>query len=174
MSRRNLRSQVDDLRQEKERLEVENAHLQETLQAEVNPLREENKRLQEENKTTAALGETQLEEERGETEKLLEEQRQVYEELQAELSNAVDRGNALEDRCSLEDKLLQMIEESEVERLKAVNAVRSKYEETLLPPMQELQWQVQKLQELQSPTSAPGDGNLLNQMSRYLKKPLAQ
>ena len=51
-----------------------------------------------------------------------------------------------------------MIEESEVERLKAVDAVRSKYEETLLPQMQELQRQVQKLQESQSPTSAPGDG----------------
>ena len=105
MSRRNLRLQVDDLKQEKERLEAESAHLQETLQAEVDRLCE-NKRLQEENKTTAALGETQLEEERGETEKLLEEQRQLYEDLQAELSDTVDRGNALEDRCSsLEDKL---------------------------------------------------------------------
>ena len=66
MSRRNLRSQVDDLRQEKEYLEAENSHLQDTLQAEVNRLRE-NKRVQEENKATAALGETQLEEEQGKT-----------------------------------------------------------------------------------------------------------
>ena len=89
MSRRNLRSQVEDLRQEKERLEAENAHLQETLQAEVNRLHE-NKHVQEENKTTAALGETQLEEERGETEKLLEEQRQLYEDLQAELTLSIE------------------------------------------------------------------------------------
>ena len=47
-----------------------------------------------------------------------------------------------------------MIKESEVEWLKAVNAVCSKCEETLLPQMQELKRQVQKLQ---SPTSAPGD-----------------
>ena len=139
MSRRNLRSQVDVLREEKERLEAENAHLQETLQAEVNRLRKENERLQEEKKTTPALGETQIEEECGESEKLLEEQRQLYEDLQAELSDAVDRGNALEDKCSsLEDKLLQIMEESEVEQLKAVDAVRSRYEETLLPQMQEL------------------------------------
>ena len=69
ISRGNLRLQVDDLRQEKERLEAENAHLQGTLQAEVNRLCEENERLQEEKNTTATRGETQLEEERSETEK---------------------------------------------------------------------------------------------------------
>ena len=161
MSRlRNLRSQVDDLKQEKDRLEAENAHLKETLQAEVDRLREENERLQEESDATAVRGETRLEEERSETEKLLEEQRQLYEDLQAELAEAVERGNSLEDRCSsLEDKMLQMIEESQVERLKAVDAIRTKYEETLLPQMQELQQQVRKLQESQSRTSAPAEEN---------------
>ena len=57
-----------------------------------------------------------------------------------------------------------MIEESEVERLKAVNAVHSKYQETLLP---------QKLQESTLPVLLDME-NLLNQISRYLKKPLAQ
>ena len=108
MSRlRNLRSQVDDLKQEKDRLEAENACLKETLQAEVDCLREENERLQEESDPTAARGETRLEEERSETEKLLEEQRQLYEDLQAELAEAVERGTSLEDRCSsLKDKML--------------------------------------------------------------------
>ena len=104
MSRRSLRSQVDDLRQEKECLEAENVHLQETLQAEVNRLYEENEHLQEENRTTATRKDTQLEKERNENEQLLEEQRQLYKDLQAELADTVDRGNALEDRCSsLED-----------------------------------------------------------------------
>ena len=86
---------------------------------------------------------------------MLEEQRLLYEDLQAELADAVERGNSLEDRCSsLENKMLQMMEESEVERLKAVDAIRMKYEETLLLQMQELQQQVQKLQESQSKTSA--------------------
>ena len=93
---------VKRFKQEKERLEAENAHLQETLQAEVNRLREENERLQEENRAAAASprSDAPLEEERSEAEKLLEEQRQLYEALQAELADAVDRGNALEDWCS--------------------------------------------------------------------------
>ena len=174
----NLRSQVDDLKQEKDRLEAENAHLKETLQAEVDRLREENERLQEESDATAARGEMRLEEERSETEKLLEEQRQLYEDLQAELAEAVERGTSLEDRCSsLEDKMLQMIEESQVERLKAVDAISTKYEETLLPQMQELQQQVWKLQESQSRTTVPVlllRKTLLNLISSYLRKPLAQ
>jgi hypothetical protein len=36
-----------------------------------------------------------------------------------------------------------------------VDAIRTKYEETLQPQMQELQRQVQKLQESQGHTSAP-------------------
>ena len=44
--------------------------------------------------------------------------------MQAELAEAVDRGNALEDRCSsLEDRILQVMEEAQVERLKAVDTV---------------------------------------------------
>jgi hypothetical protein len=71
-------------------LEAENAHLKETLQAEVDRLREVNERLQEESDATAARGETWLEEERNETEKLLKEQRQMYEDLQTELADAVE------------------------------------------------------------------------------------
>ena len=148
---------------------AENAHLKETLQAEVDRLREENERLQEESGATVACGET---EERSEAEKLPEEQRQLYEDLQAELAEAVERGNSLEDRCSnLEDKMLQMIEESQVERLKAVDTIRTKYEETLL---QELQQQVRELQELQSLPVPLLRKTRLIQMSRYLRKPLAQ
>ena len=96
---RNLRLQVDDLRQEKECLEAENAYLKETLHAEVDRLREKNERLQEESNATAAHGETQLEEERSETENLLEEQRQVYKDLQAELADAIEQGNSVEGKC---------------------------------------------------------------------------
>ena len=68
---------------------------------------------------------------------MLEEQGQLYKDLQAELADAVGRGNSLEDRySSVEDKMLQMMEESQVERLKAVDAIRTKYEETLLPQVQ--------------------------------------
>ena len=56
------------MRQEKDGLEAENAHLKETVQAEVDPLCKENKCLQEESNATAACSETQLEEERSETE----------------------------------------------------------------------------------------------------------
>ena len=73
------------------------------------------------------------------------------------MADAVERGNSLEDRCSiLEDKMLQMMEESQVERLNAVDDTRMKYDMLL----QELQQQVQKLQESQSCTSAPEEEEL--------------
>ena len=60
---------------------------------------------------------------------------------------AVKRGNSLEDQCSsLEDRLVQVLEEGEVERRKAVEAARSKFKETLLQQVQELQRQVAALQ----------------------------
>ena len=59
----------------------------------------------------------------------------------------MDRGNELEDHCaSLEDRLLQVIEEAKTEWLKAVDAVCTKYEDTLLQQVQELQHQLQQLQ----------------------------
>ena len=87
-----MRSQLDELRKEKESLEAENARLQEsdtTLQAELDRVREENRRLQEERLTDEAAGEAADEPaggERNEAETLLEEQRQLYKDLQAELA----------------------------------------------------------------------------------------
>ena len=112
------------------------------MQAELERVREENRQLQEER-----ARETDDGTERHEMEMLLEEQRQLYEDLQAELGEAVDRSTGLEDKCcSLEDQLVKVMEESELERLKAVNAIRSKYEETFMQQVQELQKQVQELQ----------------------------
>jgi hypothetical protein len=45
----------------------------------------------------------------------------------------------------LEDQLVKVIEESEIEQLKAVDAMR-KYEETFMQQVQELQKQVRVLQ----------------------------
>lgn len=67
--------------------------------------------------------------------------------MQTELVEAIKRGNMLEDRCaSFEDRLIQVMEEAEAERLKAVDAVRAKYEDTLTQQVQELQRQMQQLQ----------------------------
>ena len=128
----------------KEPLEAENARLQEgeaTLQAELEHVREENRQMQDEGEAGgAAYGEHHEME-------TLEEQRQLYEDLQAELGEAVEHSTSLEDRCcSLEDQLVKVIEESELERLKAVDAIRSKYEETFMQQVQELQKQVRELQ----------------------------
>ena len=125
-------------------MEVENAHLQEndtSLQAELNRLKEENRWLQGERETEEAASE-----EEHEMETLLEEQRQLYKDLQAELGEAVEHSTSLEDRCcSLEDQLVKVMEESEFERLRAVDAIHSKYEEKFLQQVQELQQQVHEL-----------------------------
>ena len=50
-------------------------------------------------------------------ERLLEEQRQPYEDIKAELAEAIERGNSLEDQCScLKDRLVQVLEEGEIEQ----------------------------------------------------------
>ena len=120
-------------------------HLQESdanLQAELGRIREENRQLQEERGTAeAADGECH------EMETLLEEQRQLYEDLQAELGEAVERSTSLEDRCcSLEDQLVKVMEESELERLRVVDAIRSKYEEKFMQQVEELQKALERSQ----------------------------
>ena len=98
MLRKTLRSQVEDLKQDNERLEAENTHLQETLQAELKRLREENERLSREKREADACHDPTRDDERSKADKLLEEQQQLYEDMQAELAEAVDRGNTLEDK----------------------------------------------------------------------------
>ena len=167
-----MRSQLDELKKEKERLETENARLQENdaaMQAELGRVCEENRQLQEEKETDEGAAC-----ERREMETLLEEQRQMYEDLQVELGEAVERSTSLEGRCcSLEDQLVKTMEESELERLRAVDEIRSKYEETFLRQVRELQKQVQALQSagkahentdrerlLSKGTTEPGDSDL--------------
>ena len=145
MSRKNLRTQLEELRREKEQLETDNEAARKNeadLSAELERLRTENERLSTEKREATDA----------------DEQRQMYEDIQTELAEAVERGNSLEDRCSsLEDRLVQVLEEGELERLKAVEAVRVKFEDALLQQVQELQRQVAKLQSPTSDGSAPGN-----------------
>ena len=118
MSRKNLRTQLEELRQEKEQLETDDEAARKNeadLTADLERLREENERLlTEKREATEADGR-----DRGETERLLDEQCQLHEDIQTELAEAVERGNSLEDhRSSLEDRLLQALEEDTLERLK--------------------------------------------------------
>ena len=173
-----MRSQLDELRKEKESLEAENAPLQEsdtTLQAELDHVLEENRRLQEERLTEEAAGEAADETaggERNEAKTLLEEQRQLYENLQAELAEAVKRSNNLEDRCcSLEDQLVKVMEELKLERLKAVDAVRSKYEDRFLQQVQELQRQMQELQDCRKVKASGKNGNHKQPLTKETTKP---
>jgi predicted nuclease with TOPRIM domain len=93
-----MTSQLDELKKEKERLEAENARLQENdvaLQAELERVREESRQLQEEKETAGEATDCK----RREMETLLEEQQQLHEDLQAELAEAVEHSTTLEDRC---------------------------------------------------------------------------
>ena len=87
---------------------------------------------------------------RTEVEQLLEEQRQLQKDLQAELMEAVSRGDALEECCcNLENRLTKMMEEAELEHLRAIEALHQKYDERedhLLQQMQDLQEQFLRLQ----------------------------
>lgn len=128
-------------------------------------LQRENERLAKEKDEAEA----ELRDEHGRTELTtevpLEEQRQLYVDIQAELTEAVERGNSLEDRySSLEDRLVQVMEEGEVERLRAIEAVRSKFEDTLL----------QQVQELQSCKAIQGTAHLLIQIRPCQRNPQAK
>ena len=72
-------------------------------------------RLAEENERLVALQDCRVSmEAQTEAEQLLEEQRQLHEDLQAELVEAVARGDALEERCcNLENQLTKMMEDAE-------------------------------------------------------------
>ena len=95
-----------------------------------------------------------------EAEQLLEEQRQLHEDLQAELMEVTERGDRLEERCyALEHQITKILEEAELERLRAVEALRQKYDERedrLLLQLQDLQRQ---FLQLQSRLDAGGKGD---------------
>ena len=96
MSRKSLRSQLDELRREKEQLESENARLKAARDeeagqlAELENLRRENERLtKKRDEAEAKLSEgTELTTEVA--------QRQLYEDIQEELTEAVERGDSWE------------------------------------------------------------------------------
>ena len=76
-----------------------------------------------------------------EAEQLLEQQRQMQEDLQAEPVESQEQDCHLEERCTqLEDQLTCVLEEAELEWLRAVDDLRRKYndwEEQLLQQLQE-------------------------------------
>lgn len=78
---------MDELKYEKEHLEAENARLKESnanLQAKLDRLHKENEGLRKEAGSAGA----RHSDERSEADSLLEQQRQLYEDLQAELTEA--------------------------------------------------------------------------------------
>ena len=92
-----------------------------------------------------------------EAELLVEQQRQLCEDLQAELAEVVEQSRALEERCcSLEEQLLRSNEEAVLKQFRALEALRSKSEaredrlveqiQSLQRQMQEMQLQLQRLQ----------------------------
>ena len=104
-----------------------------------------------------------LEEGRSEEAKLFEEQRRRQEDLQAEVMESQERSCALEEWCTqLEDRLTHVLEEAELERLRAVDELRRKYPEWEGRLLQQLQNLQEGFLRLQSHTCAVsgGEGDL--------------
>ena len=149
------------LRSGKTRVQDSSTNLLDSVQEEVQRLQRENEELLAslERDRRVSLGG------HSEAEQLLEEQRQMHEDLQSELLESQDRSCALEERCNqLEDQLTRVLEEAELERLRAVDELRRKYddrEERLLQQLQELQERFLKLQShtCAVSTTPPGRGD---------------
>ena len=79
---------------------------------------------------------------------ILEQYQRFEEDMQAELTESKERAEALEQRCQqLEDELMRQAERAELEKLRAMEAVRSKCEEresVLVQQLRELQLQLQQ------------------------------
>ena len=133
---RNLRSGKKRAEQDTTLLRDSPFNLLDSVQAEVDRLQRENKDLLAslERDRRVSLGPA-------EAEQLLEQQRQMQEDLQAELVESQERGCHLEERCTqLGDQLTRVLEVAELERLRAVDELRRKYndrEERLLQQLQE-------------------------------------
>ncbi|MCG8625568.1 MAG: hypothetical protein MJE68_26660, partial [Proteobacteria bacterium] len=89
---------------------------------------------------------TQIEE----TEALVEQQRQLCEDMQAELAEAAERNSSWEERCcQLEEELQRVREEAELERLRDLDSLRRRAEEReerLAKQVRDLQEAVKELQ----------------------------
>ena len=135
MAREALQLKLDSLVWDKERLEAENARLRDQhpdnadlvgLQSEVERYKLESERLLKDVKkiykskdSWRSVDPTQIEE----TEALVEQQRQLCEDMQAELAEAAERNSSWEERCcQLEEELQRVREEAELERLRDLGA----------------------------------------------------
>ena len=89
---------------------------------------------------------TQIEE----TEALVEQQRQLCEDMQAELAEAAEQNSSLEEQCcQLEEELQRVREEAELERLQDLDSFRRRAEEReerLAEQVRDLQEAVKELQ----------------------------
>ena len=163
-SREALQIKLDSLVWDKERLEAENARLRDEdperaevvdLQAETERYRRENERLLkdlkklykgQERELRRSIDPTQMKE----TELLVEQQRQVCEDLQAELAEAAERSCSLEDRCcQLKEEIQCTRVEAELAQLRELDSLRRKSEEReerLVRQVRELQESVRELQ----------------------------
>ena len=116
----------------------------ETLRSQLDSLRQENSRLTEElralQKKRRSVGAPSLELQVAESATIVEAQRQVTEDLQAELTETQERYRDLEVTCSeLYDQLQKLKDEADLNRLRAVEIERSKWEsreERLVQPQQ--------------------------------------
>ena len=119
----------------------------ETLRAQLAVLRAENERLTEEllalHERTNPAREDTLELPAKESEVLFETQRQANEDLQAELNDTNERCRELDKVCDdLHTELRKLRDEADLERLRAVEAERNKWEareERLVKQLEELQ-----------------------------------
>ena len=159
---RPLNAMAKNLRSGKTRVQEIERGCRDSSSSLLGSIQEEVQRLQKENEELLAS----LERDRrislggrGEAEQLLEEHRRIQEDLQAELTESREQSCVLEERCTqLEDQLTRMLEEAELERLRAVDELCRKYNDCEGRLLQQLQ----KLQEgflrLQSRTCAVSVG----------------
>ena len=117
------------------------------LKEQIEALREENARLMDEIggepfRTSAGAGSLALEE----SKVVLEAHRQATEDLQAELAESLERNRELDRTCSeLHEQMQRVTMEAELEKLRAVENERSKWEareEQLVQQLRELQSQL--------------------------------
>ena len=163
MAREIWRKQIsrDSLKQDKQRW-MKKARDGNSEHAVCSDLQAEINRYKEKNRLRWAIRESQKHQERHSLDKslmeleakvLLEQQRLLNENLQAELAEVVERNFALEmRRCSLEEQICKVHKQAELERLRALEAFRSKCEDRedwLVQQLQDLQ-QVRKLQSRKS------------------------
>ena len=150
MAREDLQLQLDNLKWNIDQLEAENARLRDDISGNAAVLDEDNVHLvldsgKKKRKSRRSMDPTV----QTEADLPVEQQHRLGEDLQAELAEAVERSQALEDRCcQLEEQLLR-VNENGLERLRALEALRSESEareDRLVEQVRGLQQQMQEMQ----------------------------